>query len=115
MGALDVVRKDLQLRLGIDSGSITQKQVPIGLFRVGLLSLGLYEHLAIEHAPGTSVQHTFIDFPAPTIRVVVVYGGMVVHQLLAAGEIKPVQQGLDVLVIQTSMEIVPRNGTAHGH
>src|SRR4051794_4977065 len=37
VGALYVIRKDLELRLGVDSGGVTQQEIPIRLLCVGLL------------------------------------------------------------------------------
>jgi hypothetical protein len=115
MGALHVVGEDLQLRLSIHFGRITEEQVSIGLLGVGLLSFRPDKDFAIEHRAGASVEHALIDLPAATVGLVVVDGCVVVDQLLPSSEIQAVHQGLDVLLVQPHVKIVPGQGATHRH
>ena len=113
MGALHVVGEDLELRLGVDLGPVAEQQVAVGLLGVGLLRLGLHEHLAVEDRARPAVEDALVDLPAPAVGLVVVDGGVVVHHLLAAGEVEAVHQGLDVLVVEPDVQVVPRERAAH--
>ena len=113
MGALHVVGEDLELRLGVHPRGVAQQQVAVGLLGVGLLRLGLDEHLAVEHRARAAVQNALVDLPAPAVGLVVVDGGVVVDHLLAAGEVEPVHQGLDVLVVEPDVQVVPGQRAAH--
>src|SRR4051812_26566059 len=111
--ALHVIRKDLQLRLGVDSGGVAQQEIPVGLLCVSLLRFGANENLAVEHCPRMVVEYALIDLPAATVRLIVMDRSVIVDQLVASGEIEAVEQRLHVLVIQTGLEIVTSEGAAH--
>src|SRR4051812_14934159 len=111
--ALHVIRKDLQLRLGVDLGGVAQQEIPVGLLCVSLLRFGANENLAVEHCPRMVVENALIDLPAATVRLIVMDGSVIVDQLVASGEIEAVEERLHVFVIQTGLEIVASEGAAH--
>ena len=47
--ALDVIGKDLELRLGVDLCPVGQQQVAVGLSGVRFLGVLLHHHAALEH------------------------------------------------------------------
>ena len=49
MCALDIVREDLELRLGVHPAVVRQEQIAVGLLGVRLLRRRLHDHLAVEH------------------------------------------------------------------
>src|SRR4051812_26989140 len=113
MRTLHVIRKDLELRLRVDSGGVTQQEIPIGLLCVGLLRFRTNEDLAVKHRARVVVQDALINLPAATVRLIVVNGGVIVDQLPSTSEIEAVEQCLDVLVIQPGLEVVPGQRAAH--
>src|SRR3954471_520834 len=100
MRALHVIRKDLELRLGVDSGGVAQQEIPVGLVCVSLLRFGANENLAVEHCPRMVVENALIDLPAATVRLIVMDRSVIVDQLVASGEIEAVGSGLPVFLIQ---------------
>ena len=69
--------------------------------------------LPLNTAARPAVQHALVDLPAPAVGLVVIDGGVVVHHLLAAGEVETVHQGLDVLVVEPDVQVVPGERAAH--
>ena len=60
--AFHVIRKNLQLRLGVDRRVVGQQQIAVGLLGVGLLRVGPHENFAVENALRFAVQNAVIKF-----------------------------------------------------
>ncbi len=60
VAADDVVGVDLKLRLAVELGIVRQHQSLSHLLAVGLLSVGAYDDLALEHAARTLDSRTLL-------------------------------------------------------
>ena len=83
---LDVVGKNLQLRLGIDLRTIVQQQVIVLLIGEGLLCLRTHHDLPVEHPVGTAVVDSFVHLVAGAMGYGVVHISAVVHVFVAVDE-----------------------------
>ena len=97
VGAFHVVGVDLQLRLGVGGGVVGEQQVLVGLLGVGLLRDGPDEDATVEDALGFVVEDAVEILVAGAMRLGVFDDHVVIGQLLAAREVKAVEDALQAL------------------
>ena len=114
MGATDVVRQDLQLRLAVDLRVAGKHQVLVGLLRVGFLRFLAHDDLAVEHRTGTAAQHPLVQLAAGAVGPGVLDGGAVVHVLRAARHVEAPEQAVGPLTVEKRVDFHPRHAPARG-
>ncbi len=101
-----VIRKDFQLRLGVDSRVRRQQHRLIGLLGVGFLRILAHENFAVEYASRLAVQNAFVQFVAVAVRQGMVNRRVVIYQLLVFGMIHAIQRTFDAFAAQIGVEII---------
>src|SRR5262249_22443077 len=94
VSALDVIGKDLQLRLGVDHGILGQEQVLVGLLGVRLLSVLVYVDLAVEPPLRSPGEDALVELAAAAVRLLVVDPGVVVGVLAVVHEVEAIEGAL---------------------
>ena len=112
MGAFDVVRVDLKLRLGVDLGIRREEKIVVGLIGVGLLSGLMHVDLASERRPGATIEHAFVILIAHAVGCGVVYLQDIVDVLAGAREVEAVELRLDLRAVQACRDLVSDEAAA---
>jgi len=88
-GALDVIGEDFQLRRAVDQCALRQEQVFVGLLGVRFSeSFRAHGDPAGENAARLVVENALVELPAVAVGFGMDNGGVVVHVLAAAGDIR---------------------------
>ena len=121
MSTLDVVGKDLQLRLGVDHGVLGQQQVLVGLLGVRLLSVLVHVDLAVENPLRSAGEDAFVELAAAAVRLLVVDPGVVVGVLAAVQQVEAIEGAIAAFSGEHGVGVVPDeratqcNGTGREH
>ena len=114
MRALHVVRKDLELRLGVDLRPLGQQQRVVGLLAIRLLRFGMDVHLAIEDAVRRAVEDALVQLPAVAVGLHMFDARLVVDVLVAVAEVEAVQRGTAAFAAQLGVDVRARERRARG-
>lgn len=87
VAAFHIIRKNLKLWLGVDRCIITHHNIIVLLESIRFLSDGMYIYFSIEDGSGTVGHDSLVKLVAFTIRLLMIYQGMIVHQLITACEV----------------------------
>jgi hypothetical protein len=112
VGALDVVGKNLQLRLGVYLRAVVQQQVVVLLEGQGFLGVGADHDLAVEYPAGLPVKQAFVHFVAGAMRHGVVNKRPVVHVFLPVNQGEAVQVRLGIAAHQSKPQLVAGKATS---
>src|SRR6185503_7030251 len=90
MCALDVIRKDFKLRLGIDARFRRKQEILVGLLRVGLLRAMSHENLAVENRSRFAVENALVKLMTGAPRLAMIDDRVRVRVLIAVDHIKSI-------------------------
>ena len=107
MGALHVVGIDLKLGLGVDLSLWRQKEVVVGLIRIGLLRWAMDMNFAGERSLGLPIQHALVILIAHAVGCQMIDLQDIVQMLACPGEIEAVELCFDLRTVKAGGNLVP--------
>src|SRR5690554_6349515 len=115
VGALDVIRVDFQLRLGVDLGTVGEQQVLVVHIRVGLLGVLVDMNPAIKHRVGLVRSNVAVGLFAVAVGGYVVNGCVVVVVLFTLGNHHAIELGFRAFAFQANLQVVPAQRAAEAY
>ena len=110
--AFHVVGVNFQLRLGIDAGILGKQQILVGLLGVGFLGDLADQDAAVENAPGPPIEDAIEILVAVAVGLGVLHHHVVIRQLLALGQVEPVEDAFHALAGQSWVRMLLRESRA---
>src|SRR5262245_11048730 len=107
MRTLDVVGEDLELWLRVDLRILRQQKRLVGLLRVGLLSGGPDDNLAVEDRASMIAENTLVHLPAATVGFCVIDRRVIVDQPSPVSQVEAVQRALRAFSVEHDVDVVP--------
>ena len=108
MRAFHVVGVNFQLRLGVGGRVVGEQQIFVRLLRVGLLRDGMNVNPSVENALRFVVEDAVEILVAGAMRLRVLDNHVMIGQLLAAREVKAVQNAFQAFAGEFGADVVAR-------
>ena len=105
---LDVIRKNLELRLSVDRGFVREKKVFVELPGIRVQGTFTNEYLPAEDGAPTAVKDSLIELLACAVRFPVIYRGMTVGMLAICYDVQAINHALCAFVGQRHIKVVTR-------
>jgi len=108
VGALHIVRQNLELGFGVDPRFLRNEQISILLLGIGLLRIRPHDDPTVEDCSGSTTEHPLVDLRAARMRRRVINQSLAIKVLLPQAEVDSREVSVGSGFRETNLNFIAR-------